>query len=202
MCSMIFARGKPVGRSIDVSFTLVCSVSMRKTQNLNELSSRIFRNIFFEKVIWPTSSSVRENNGCEWNELVDLDDLKQCFDSSMISNQRLHLLVEQISQAIKECYHVTPDALLNLLFAGCNHSLVRVKGIWDDLFHPSVFVSSRQWPFSVWTRSLISIDCTMSKIRIHHRHDLVWIRSLGLFFILRLNIPIWSFGNDDWDRSR
>jgi hypothetical protein len=55
---------------------------------------------------------------------IDLDDLKQCFDSSMISNQRLHLLVEQISLSIKECYHVTPDALLNLLLTGCNHSIV------------------------------------------------------------------------------
>lgn len=200
MCSMIFARGKHVDRSIDVSFSLVCSVSMRKIQNLNELSSRISRNIFFEKVIWPTFSSVRERKGREWNELIDLDDLKQCFDSSMISNQRLHLLVEQISQAIKECYHVTPDALLNLLFIGCNHSIVRVKEIRDDLFHPSVFVSSRQWPFSVWTLLLISIVCTMSKTRIHHRRDLVWILSLGLFFTLRLNIPIWSFGNDEWSR--
>jgi hypothetical protein len=43
----------------------------------------------------------------------------------MISPQLLTILVDQISLAIKECYHASPDSLLNLLFTGCNHSTVR-----------------------------------------------------------------------------
>jgi hypothetical protein len=54
-----------------------------------------------------------------------LEDLKKCFDSQMISPQLLTILVHQISLAIKECYHVTSDSLLNLLFNGCNHLTVR-----------------------------------------------------------------------------
>jgi hypothetical protein len=43
----------------------------------------------------------------------------------MISPQLLTVLVDQISLAIKECYHATPDSLLNLLLNGSNHSIVR-----------------------------------------------------------------------------
>ena len=53
-----------------------------------------------------------------------LDDLKKCFDSHMISIQLLNTLVDQTSITIKECYHATPDSLLNLLLTGCNHSTV------------------------------------------------------------------------------
>lgn len=53
------------------------------------------------------------------------DDLKQCFEGSNLSPTLLSTLVEQISRAIKECYHATPDGLLNLLFVGCDHHQVR-----------------------------------------------------------------------------
>jgi hypothetical protein len=43
----------------------------------------------------------------------------------MISSHLLNILVDQISLAIKECYHATPDSLLNLLLNGCNHLIVR-----------------------------------------------------------------------------
>ncbi|CAF1270168.1 unnamed protein product [Adineta steineri] len=55
-----------------------------------------------------------------------IDDLKKCFDTQMISPQFLCVLVDQISLAIKECYHATSDSLLNLLFTGCNHSTANV----------------------------------------------------------------------------
>ncbi|UJR22782.1 hypothetical protein I4U23_025814 [Adineta vaga] len=55
-----------------------------------------------------------------------IDDLKKCFDSQLISSQLLCVLVDQISLAIKECYHAAPDSLLNLLITGSNHSISNV----------------------------------------------------------------------------
>ncbi|CAF0959671.1 unnamed protein product [Rotaria sordida] len=55
-----------------------------------------------------------------------IDDLKKCFDSHMISSQLLTVLVDQISLAIKECYHVAPNSLLDLLLTGCNHLIPSV----------------------------------------------------------------------------
>ena len=56
---------------------------------------------------------------------ISLDDLNKCFNSNQISSQLLTILVEQISLAVKECYHATPDSLLQLLFDNSNHSIVK-----------------------------------------------------------------------------
>ncbi|CAF5195116.1 unnamed protein product [Rotaria magnacalcarata] len=44
----------------------------------------------------------------------------------MISSHLLIVLVDQLSLAIKECYHAAPDSLLHLLLTGCNHSIPSV----------------------------------------------------------------------------
>ncbi|CAM4764385.1 unnamed protein product [Rotaria magnacalcarata] len=55
-----------------------------------------------------------------------IDDFKKCFEFQMISSHLLIVLVDQLSLAIKECYHAAPDSLLHLLLTGCNHSIPSV----------------------------------------------------------------------------
>ena len=71
-----------------------------------------------------------------------LDDLSKCFDSNTISSSLLCVLVDQISLAIKECYHAAPDSLLNLLVTASNHANVRNNSYWYSL------LSTRNLSFS------------------------------------------------------
>lgn len=125
---------------------------------------------------------------------IDLDDLQKCFDSHLISPSLLTVLIDQISSAIKECYHAAPDSLLHLLFNGCNHSTVcPIDWIRTSflLFFSSSSHQLQSIPFKLLR---IFIVCIMSKIPIHHQHVLVLIVYHELFYTRLLNIRIYSYG--------
>lgn len=89
---------------------------------IENLSKYLLRKTYITNVLIGKSANVL----CTLFPSVSiLDDLQKCFDSHLISPSLLTVLVDQISLAIKECYHAAPDSLLQLLFNGCNHSTVR-----------------------------------------------------------------------------
>lgn len=112
-----------------------------------------------------------------------IDDLNKCFDSNQMSSPLLTTLVEQISLAIKECYHATPDSLLQLLFNNSNHSIPSVA---INCIHTIAYLYRLYYvkdPYPSPTRSRLDI---VPRIVLHtaikHADLLVRVESQTSFF--------------------
>ncbi|CAF0889004.1 unnamed protein product [Adineta ricciae] len=112
-----------------------------------------------------------------------IDDLSKCFDSNTISSPLLCVLVDQISLAIKECYHAAPDSLLNLLVIASNHSNSNVAIICVDTIAYLYRLYYVKDPYPSPTRSRLDV---VPRIVLHaaikHPDLIVRIESQTRFF--------------------